>query len=126
MKKILKIVLIILLWTNGFTAIASGIRTLYRLHYAPWLNDFLLPGILLFILLGIASIVLTFFIKRHPLILAFCALVQGVCLVFALAEQEEIFHRLHLFYQLLAVEGLVLIITAALLMTVGTTAVDTQ
>lgn len=121
MKNVLKSLLIVLLWLNGITAITSGIRILYHLHYASWLNDFFLPGVLLFILLGAASIVLTFFVNKHPLLLVSCALTEGMCLVFALTEQEEIFHRLHMLFLLLAMEGLILIITATLMMAISGT-----
>lgn len=120
MKIVLKTVLIALLWINGLNAIGSGIGMLRHLHYAPWLNDFLLPGTLLLILLGVASIVLTFFVGKHPLLLASCALVQGMCLVFALAEQEEMFRHLQSLSLMLAIEGIALVITAVLLIGIGT------
>lgn len=124
MKSMLKIILILLLWINGLNAIYGGIGMLHHLHYASWLNDFLLPGTLLLILLGVANIVLTFFVKKHLLLLASCALVQGMCLVFALAEQEEMFRHLQSLSLMLAIEGIALVITAVLLIGVGTAAAD--
>ncbi|MFA6060350.1 MAG: hypothetical protein WC756_19270 [Taibaiella sp.] len=123
MKSIFKFLLIGLLWLNGIVSIVSGIRILYHMHYPTWLNNFLLPGVVLFILLGVGSILLTFFTKKHPLILASGALIEGLCLVFMLTGQQEIFHRLDMMSLLLGVEGLTLIITAAILMATGTTTI---
>lgn len=121
MKSILKYLVIALLVFNGIIAIDTGFKMLHQRQYPPLLSIFLLPSILLFILLGVTSIILSLFIRKHLFLLICCAFVEGAYLVFSLAEQEVAFHHLFMFYILLGLEWLALIITGLLLMRIGET-----
>jgi hypothetical protein len=124
MKNMLKMALAGLLWINGLAIMITGGRLLGGLHYATLINSFLLPGILFFTLLGVLNIVFTFFIRRYPLQLASYALIQGVLLIAALLDQGEMFHPFRLYYPPLVIGGVLMIITAVLILVAGASETD--
>lgn len=125
MKNLLQILLVFFLWLNGIMAAVYGLKVIRSLHYSAWFDDLLLPGILLLILAGAGGLVVTFFVKKKPFLLIFAALIEGMCLIFALAGQQGTAYHLQGPYLLLGAEGLILIIVAIALMVVAPSKANT-
>lgn|GEM_PF-3981875 len=116
MKRVLKVVLFVLLWFNGILIIGSGLSLLDDLHYPGWLDLLLLPGTVAFVCAGLISLALTFFSRIHPWWLFSFALMEGICLAFAIPDQQELYKGLPLYVLLLGVDGWTLVIISLLLM----------
>jgi cellulose synthase/poly-beta-1,6-N-acetylglucosamine synthase-like glycosyltransferase len=106
MKSFLSTIASVLLLLNGFSALLGGWNLILHpdgsslgmsvsLLAASPFKDFLIPGIVLFVCNGIASIIAFTGFLLHPRKLAWLVWVQGIILLVWLVVQIVMIHTLH-------------------------------
>ena len=97
------------------TGTAVGISQEYLRESAPF-DDFFIPGIVLFTIIGVSSIAAAVYgIMKHPVYPLIVAL-QGFILVVWIGVQLSMVDTVHILHYVLGASGLVLITIGVLLM----------
>lgn len=116
MKRLLKTLLAFFVSVSGIAAIYIGFKLLKMRGVLGIFASFIFPGCVFFILAGLVSIILPFFAFKKTHILSLIALQEGVAIIFIMADEVTVFHRLTSTETIAAIIGTYLIITSVVLL----------